>query len=50
VASSPPGTGSAALVIQGCQNGVIGPDSLLPLLAAAAAAVPFIARLARASR
>jgi nicotinamidase-related amidase len=52
VASSPPaGTGSAALVIQECQNGVIGPDSLLPLLAqAAAAAVPFIARLAHGAR
>ena len=43
--------GSAALVIQECQNGVIGPDSLLPLLAAAAApAVPRIARLAHGAR
>ena len=54
--SSPAGTGwatpgSAALVIQECQNGVIGPDSLLPLLAEAAApAVPHIARLAHGAR
>ena len=49
--TSPAPPGSAALVIQECQNGVIGPDSLLPLLAAAAApAVPHIARLARGAR
>lgn len=54
--SSPAGTGwaapgSAALVIQECQNGVIGPDSPLPLLAEAAApAVPHIARLAHGAR
>ena len=57
MASSPPAEasparpGSAALVIQECQNGVIGPDSLLPQLAAAAApAVPHIARLAHGAR
>jgi nicotinamidase-related amidase len=57
VASSPPAQtgsavpGSAALVVQECQNGVIGPDSLLPQLARAAApAVPFIARLAHGAR
>jgi biuret amidohydrolase len=44
-------SGPAALVIQECQRGVIGPDSLLPLLAQAAApAVPFIARLAQGAR
>ena len=42
---------ATALVIQECQNGVIGPDSLLPRLAEAAApAVPFIARLAHGAR
>jgi nicotinamidase-related amidase len=47
--TGPPG--SAALVIQECQNGVVGPDSLLPLLAEAAApAVPHIARLAHGAR
>jgi biuret amidohydrolase len=49
--TSPARPGAAALVIQECQRGVIGPDSLLPLLAQAAApAVPFIARLARGAR
>jgi nicotinamidase-related amidase len=43
--------GHTALVIQECQRGVIGPDSLLPLLAEAAApAIPFIARLAHGAR
>jgi nicotinamidase-related amidase len=43
--------GGTALVIQECQRGVIGPDSMLPQLAnAAAAAVPFIARLAHGAR
>ena len=43
--------GSTALVIQECQRGVIGPDSALPQLAtAAAAALPFIARLAHGAR
>jgi biuret amidohydrolase len=43
--------GTTALVIQECQRGVIGPDSALPQLAAAAApAVPFIARLAHGAR
>jgi nicotinamidase-related amidase len=47
--SAPPS--STALVIQECQNGVIGPDSLLPLLAEAAVpAVPRIAQLAHAAR
>lgn len=42
---------STALVTQECQLGVIGPDSVLPLLAKAAApAVPAIARLAHAAR
>jgi biuret amidohydrolase len=45
------GASGAALVIQECQRGVIGPDSLLPRLAEAAApAVPFIARLAHGAR
>lgn len=46
------GTGGlSALVIQECQQGVIGPDSLLPMLAEAAApAVPHIARLAHGAR
>jgi biuret amidohydrolase len=40
-----------ALVIQECQRGVIGPDSMLPLLAKAAApAVPLIAALAHGAR
>jgi nicotinamidase-related amidase len=40
-----------ALVIQECQRGVIGPDSMLPQLAKAAApAVPFIAALAHGAR
>jgi biuret amidohydrolase len=43
--------GGTTLVIQECQRGVIGPDSLLPLLAKAAGpAVPFIARLAHGAR
>ena len=43
--------GPMALVLQECQRGVIGPDSLLPLLAEAAApAVPHIARLAHGAR
>ncbi len=43
--------GEVALVIQECQKGVIGPDSLLPLLAEAAApAVPHIAALAHGAR
>jgi biuret amidohydrolase len=42
---------NTALVIQECQRGVIGPDSLLPHLAKAAApAVPFIAALAHGAR
>jgi hypothetical protein len=39
---------ATALVIQECQRGILGPDSLLPLLAEAA--VPFIARLAHGVR
>ena len=40
-----------ALVIVECQNGVVGPDSALPDLAAAAAPIlPVIGRLARAAR
>jgi nicotinamidase-related amidase len=40
-----------ALVISECQNNVVGPDSMLPALAAAAAPVlPVIARLAGAAR
>ncbi|WP_198653522.1 isochorismatase family protein [Actinocorallia populi] len=43
--------GEVALVIQECQKGVIGPDSLLPLLAEAAApVVPNIAALAHGAR
>lgn len=42
---------ATALVIQECQRGVIGADSLLPMLAEAAApAIPFIARLAHGAR
>jgi nicotinamidase-related amidase len=45
------GRESTALVLQECQKGVIGRQSLLPLLAEAAApAVPHIARLAQAAR
>jgi biuret amidohydrolase len=46
-----PDDGDTALVIQECQRGVIGPDSLLPMLAEAAApAIPYIARLAHGAR
>jgi biuret amidohydrolase len=49
--AGPAGGPDTALVIQECQRGVIGPDSMLPLLAEAAApAVPFIAQLAHGAR
>lgn len=49
--SSAHGPQRVALVIQECQKGVIGPQSLLPQLAAAAAPiVPHVARLAAAAR
>jgi nicotinamidase-related amidase len=45
------GPGAAALITQECQRGVVGPDSLLPELATAAApALPRIAELAAAAR